>query len=207
MSAPRLAALAALLALLAGCAAPPPPLLDISKHVCTPAPELISATPVPLGDPRRPDVVKLQIDDTAHCLETPEGKSLYGAFRLPDSPTPYMIAVRSTPVGQGLFVPRLLLLDGTGAVRREIGRDSLEFRGPTLTALIRSHPDERYLVVASTPKAVGETESRIVERTQAATAAANGAYFTIYGGTDTAQTFVYDHGGLITVYAATIPGN
>jgi hypothetical protein len=81
---------------LVGCA-PPPPLLDISGHACTPAPELVGAASLALGDPLRPDVVKLTIDENSRCLQTADGKSLYGAFQLPDRPQPFMIAVRSAP--------------------------------------------------------------------------------------------------------------
>ncbi len=199
--------LLATLALAAGCAAAPPPLLDISNHACATSPDLISAAPLTLSDPRSPDTVKTRIDDTAPCLQTAQGKSLYAAFRLPDSASPFMIGVRSAPIGQGLLVPRLLLLDGTGAVKRAIGQDSLEFRADTLTALIRSHPDERYLVVASTPQAVGRSEERIVESTTATTVVSGRYAATAYSGLDATHRYVYAHGGLITVFAATIPGN
>jgi hypothetical protein len=153
----------------------------------------------------RPDTVHLRIDDTAPCLATQQGKSLYGAFRLPDSTASFMIAVRSLPVGQGLFVPRLLLYDGTGALTREIGRDELEFRGETLTVLIRSHPGERYLVVASTPQSIGQAETRISESTRTSTSSGGGVSFAVHTGVDAAHTYVYAHDGLIWVYAATIP--
>lgn len=191
---------------LAGCAAPPP-LLDLSGRACAASPDLISAAPVALSDPRHPDTVKLRIDATAPCLETPQGKSLYGAFRLPDSTVPFMIAVRSVPLGEGLFVPRLLLLDGTGAVAREIGRDELEFRGDTLTALIRSHPGERYLVVASTPQSIGQSETRISERTVTTQSSGGGITFAVHTGVDAAHTYVDAHDGVIIVFAATIPSH
>jgi hypothetical protein len=195
----------AALALLGGCAAPPPPLLDISGYACTPTPDLVSAMPLPLGDPRDPKVVVLKIDEHARCLEAGDGRSLYGAFQLPDSPQPYMVSVRSVPIGDGIFVPRLLLLDGLGALKREVPRDAFVFRADTLTALIRNHPDERYLVVASVPRAVGETTSRITERTRTSTACSSGGCFIIATGGDTARTMVYAHGGTIGVYAAVIP--
>jgi hypothetical protein len=199
--------LLATLALAAGCAAAPPPLLDISNHACATSPDLISAAPLTLSNPRSPDTVKRRIDDTAPCLQTAQGKSLYAAFRLPDSASPFMIAVRSIPIGEGLLVPRLLLLDGTGAVKREIGQDSLEFRADTLTALIRSHPDERYLVVASTPQAVGQSDERIVESTTATTVVSGGYAATVHSGLDTTHRYVFAHDGLVVVFAATIPGN
>lgn len=169
-------ALAAALALLAACAAAPPPILDLSGHVCTPSPELITAPPVPLSNPGHPSPVELRIDETAHCLDTAQGKSLYAAFTL------------------------------TGALAREVDSGVLQFRGDSLTALIRAHPGERYLVVASTPQTVGQTNSRIVERTSETTSSSNGVSVTIHTGTDEARTFVYAHGGKITVYAAAIPG-
>jgi hypothetical protein len=189
-----------------GCAAPPPPpLVDIASHACADKPDLISAKPVPLGDPLRPSVVKVRVDNTAPCLKTAQGDSLYAAFRLPDSLTPYMIVVRSTPLGEGLLVPRLMLLDGTGTVTRELGQDSLQFRADTLTALTRSHPGELYLVVAATPRTVGETKSRITETTLATTYSSGGGFFTIHSGSDATRTYVFAQDGLISVYAAHLP--
>src|SRR6185437_15724309 len=180
---PGLAVIA--LALLSGCASAPPPLLDISAHACSSSPDLIAAKSLPLGESGHPSPVKVDIDDSAPCLQTPQGKSLYAAFRLPDSLSPYLIAVRSLPLGKGIFVPHLLLLGGTGAVRRQIGQDELEFRGTTLSAIIRSHPGELYLLVAATPQSVGKTDSRIIETTRATGGATgNGGYFYINTGQD-----------------------
>jgi len=202
----RLTLLAALAAL-SGCAVPPPPpLLDISSHACAPQPDLISALPVKLSDAIRPDMVDLRIDDTAPCLQTTQGPSLYGAFALPADAVPMMLGVRSVAVGEGLFVPHLLLLDGTGAVQREVDQSSLHYRGDVLTAFVRLHPGERYLVVGSTPQAVGLMESHIVERTFASsTVTSTGAMVTYHSGTDQVRNYVYAHGGRIFVWASPVP--
>jgi hypothetical protein len=175
---------------LVGCA-PPPPLLDISGHACTPAPELVGAASLALGDPLRPDVVKLTIDENSRCLQTADGKSLYGAFQLPDRPQPFMIAVRSAPAGDSLFVPRLLLSDGLGNRQREVPSDGFVFRGDVVKVLIRSHPNERFLVVASAPQAVGQTTSRITERTNTSVGCSGGGCFVIATGGDTQRTMIY----------------
>lgn len=193
--------------LLSACAAPPPPLLDISTHACAPQPDLVSALPVKLSDPIRPDMVNLRIDDTARCLQTTQGPSLYGAFALPADAMPMMLAVRSVPVGEGLFVPHLLLLDGTGAVQREVEQSALQFRGETLTAFIRLHPGERYLVVGSTPQTVGQTDSRVVERTVATSSSGGGVHFTYHSGYDETRDYVYAHGGKIFVWVSPVPTN
>jgi len=202
----RLALLAAL-GLVSACAAPPPPLLDISSHVCAPQPDLISALPVKVSDPLRPDMVDLRIDDTARCLQTTQGPSLYGAFALPGDAVPMMLAVRSIPVGEGLFVPHLLLLDGTGAVQREVEQSALQFRGETLTAFIRLHPGERYLVVASTPQSVGQANSHIIETTSQVQSTSQLGTFTVHTGTDVLRNYVYAHGGKIYVWVSPVPTN
>jgi hypothetical protein len=61
---------------LVGCAPAPPPLLEISWHACTAAPELVGAAPLALGDPLHPDVLKLTVDDNSRYLQTAEEKSL-----------------------------------------------------------------------------------------------------------------------------------
>jgi hypothetical protein len=66
-----------------------------------------------------------------------------------------MISVRCAPVGNGLFVSRLLLFDGLGDRLREVPSDGFVFRGDVLSVLIRSYRNERFLVVASAPQAVG----------------------------------------------------
>lgn len=197
------APLLAALALLGACAAPPPPLLDISTRVCPAAPDLIGARAVALDDPLHPHPLVVRVDEHAACVDTTVGKSAYVSFQLPDSAQPYMIAVRSAPLGAGLFVPRLMLFDGAGQLKREVPRDSFVFRGDTLTLLMRSRGDERYLVVASTPQAVGQTTTRISEyawqncnNTSCAAA-----------GRDVERTIVYAHGGVIGVYAAAIPAD
>jgi hypothetical protein len=164
-------------------------------------PDFIGARPVVLDDPLHPHPLVVTIDEHAPCVDTSVGKSAYVSFQLPDSAEPYMIAVRSAPLGAGLFVPRLLLFDGAGQLKREVPRDSFVFRGDTLTLLMRSRPDERYLVVASMPQAVGQTTTRISEYVEQH--CNNGCFV----GKDVERTIVYAHGGIIGLYAAAIPAD
>ena len=124
------------LAMLGGCAAAAPPLLDISAHSCASAPDLVAARPVALGDPLHPGEVVLTIDQHAPCVDGAAGKSLYASFQWPESPQPYVLSVRSTPLGAGSFAPRLMLCDGQGAETRGAAR---RFRLPRRHAF-RAHP-------------------------------------------------------------------
>ncbi len=193
------------LAMPGGCAAAAPPLLDISAHSCASAPDLVAARPVALGDPQHPGEVVPTIDEHAPCVDGAAGKSLYASFQLPESSQPYIISVRSTPLGAGIFAPRLMLFDGQGSLKREVPRDAFVYRGDALSVLIRSRPDERFLVVASTPQTVGQSTACISEHAQTSTNCSTFASITVASGSDTERKLAYAHGGIIRVHAAVIP--
>ena len=192
------------LTLLAGCThdAGPPPTVSLEGHACVTSPDLGTARPLVL-DPDKP--VTVTLDEHATCLE-PQGepKSVYAAFQLASSATPYVVGVTSAPLGEGLFSPRLKILDAQGQLLREVPRSSFTFHGSSLYAGIRVHPEERYLIVASDPSTLGQTVSQISEHTQA-------NYYggpvgvEIHSGAETTSQFTYAHNGTVTVSAQPLP--
>jgi hypothetical protein len=198
--------LAALLpALLAACASPaPPPILSLDGRPCVGSPDVAGAQAVPLdaGNP-----VKLDLDGGAACLEAKGGaRSAYAAFRLPASQKPYLLTVTSTPLGDTLFAPRLLLLDGQGRVLREVPRDGFLFHGTALYAGLRAAPAERYLIVASDAPSVGQQVSHILGESRAIPVPVGiGAVALVRSGSEKQQVITYAHNGRVTVTAQPMP--
>jgi len=194
---------APLVALLAGaCLSPPPdlpPLLDISAAQCTPRPDLASAVGTVAtiqGDSEKPSTASLNL--RSGCIAGVDGKSLYAVFAMPDG-GPFTISVSSLPQGRSLFAPRATMLDAQGVELRQLPASSFLFRGPNLTALYRSHPGERYLLVSSDPPSVGKPLRRLQENVQATTAGSAGIYVTVYTGTETASEATWSHNGVVSV--------
>lgn len=190
---------------LSGCAkdkVSQPPILSLpTASVCTAAPDLTRALPLPF-DPNKDQTVTVAIDAGSACIEKKPGeRSLYGVVALPASGQQLIISVASQPMGQSIFAPQLMLLDQKGAVVREIPRDDFMFRSGALTALVRAHEAERYLVIASDPKMVGQNLSQVAGAT-AGTPMSNGVItFMVYTGSESATNLTYSYGGSVEVMA------
>ena len=208
----KLAGLIATASLLGCTTAPaPPPILTLDARICAARPDLAAARKLPLegsseNGSRSPEGVTVNLDASTACLKPAGGdKRVYVLFQLPDSTVPYIITVTSTPVGTGLLSPYVEMLDAQGTVVREAPRDSFMFHGMALRVGLRSHPGERYLLVASDPKSVGQTVSQIIEGTQTTMASTGTVVFTIHTGSDTTTTLTYAHSGSVTVMAEPVP--
>ena len=192
-------------ALLAGCAGAPavPPVLSLDAQRCGARPDLAAAQIVPL-DAGQP--VKLDLDGHAACLESRGGKSSYVALRLPESAQPYLLTVTSAPMGETLFSPRLMLLDGEGRTLREVPRDDFMFRGQTLSARLRAAPAERYLIIASDPPSIGQQVAQITgDSGMIPVPVGIGAVAMIHTGSEKQQRFTYAHNGSVTISAQPMP--
>jgi hypothetical protein len=185
--------------LLAACAPKPPPTVTLEGRVCGPEPDLSAARPVALGG----DAVKITLDDSAACWRPAAGPgSAYAVFQLPSAPESYVVTIRSTPVGEGLFSPRVLLLNDGGKVQREISRDTFQFHGAALQVGLRSRTEERFLIVASDSDSVGQQISQVNAGVQRASSGNGGSFVWGY---DRTRTMTYAHSGTIIVSAEPIP--
>jgi hypothetical protein len=179
-----------------------PPITAVpAASSCTPTPQLSRAVPLSLsGEKELP--LTLTIDQGSACAELkPGAKSLYAIVSLPTMGADSVISVASEPMGVSIFAPQVELLDEKGKVVREIPRDDFMFRGGALTALIRAHAAERYLVVASDPQEVGHNETTVVGATQQQMMSSGTAMFMIYTGSETKSDLTYSHGGTVKVVA------
>ncbi len=200
-----LALLAAMpIAALAACMPkpPPPPILSLEGRQCTPLPDLTTAKPLLVDD----KAVSVTLDDKTGCLDVHAAKKLvYVAFDLPAAPAPYLLSVTSTPIGEGLFSPRLTLLDAAGKPVREIPADAFLPHGSALHAGLRPHDGERYLIVSSDPETIGQSKSQIAEFIQVTGAYGGGVYMQVHTGTEATATFTHAYNGTVTVAATSMP--
>ena len=150
--------------------------------------------------------ITVDLDQNTPCWQSEDGaKSAYVLFALPDNLEPYLVRVSSPAIGNTLFAPRLLMLDGLGSKLREMPRGSFTFHGSSLYLGIRVYPGERYLMVASDPAVVGQQVSQLQAGTQVTTAASGGVYFTVHTGFENNLNFTYAVNGKVIVSAEPIP--
>lgn len=192
------------LVVLGGCATSKsqPAILSLPSVVsCQAAPDLTAA--VPLGfNPEKEEAVTVTIDAGSHCLEpSPGARSLYSILALPQAGQPFVVLVASAPQGESIFAPRLILLDAKGAISRQVPAEDFMFRGSALSALIRVHENERYLVVASDPQTVGQRTESVQGSTSTQMMPMAGGYFWASSGRETKSDLTYSHGGTVKVAA------
>jgi hypothetical protein len=184
---------------------PPPPNVDVSARQCSQTPDLARADSLAF-DPAKDKDTTATIDEAAPCLEdSPGAKSVYRVFALPKEDQPYLITVAANPWLGTIFAPRALLLGSDGTLKRAATKADFTFRSDVLSTILRSHPDESYLVVASDPTVVGQSFSRMVSNTQANVVSAGVATILVYTGSDTSTARTYTLGGRITVTLAPVP--
>ncbi len=197
--------LAAATAALAGCAGkpPPPPIVSLDGRNCAAVPDLTVAKSVPIASD---SPVKVTLDGDSPCVVAASGvKDVYAAFLVPQSPQPYFLSIDSAPIGQGLFAPRIQLLDDSGKTLRELSPDMFTFHGVALHAGLRPHPGEKYLLVMSDKASIGQSTSRIIEATQVYTAAAGGVFLQVHTGSEETPTLVNSYNGAVSVAATPMP--
>jgi len=183
----------------------PVPTFDLSTMACSPAPVVTSATELS-WDGKNETPAAATIDGKAPCLEDGASqRSLYRVFKLPVAAAPYIISVAATPWSGTILAPRLLLLDADGVIRRSTSREDFTFRGTVLSALLRSHADETYLVVASDPAVTGQLISRISESVRANMIMAYPVVANFYTGSDSTTKLLFLPVGSLTVTFSAIP--
>ena len=209
MSAPKRSFVALTLAvLLTGCGSPgPAPIVSLADRACTPQPSLLGTPTLLLGNSNKMDVA---VDAGAPCVQAPDGsRSAYVAVALPATSVPYVLSVRSVILGQTVFAPRMELLDGEGHVLRDIPRSAFMFHGASLYAAVRSHADDRYLVVISDARTVGETRTQVHEavvHSEAETVTPSAVVaFQVNTGNDHTEAFTYADNGKLTIAATPLP--
>jgi hypothetical protein len=170
-------------------------MLDLGSRSCTAAPNLQGAAELAyVPDKARPQTVKL--DETSPCYTGEDGKPhVYAIFALPAAEQPFIISVASTPQGEALFPPHIQLLNEAGALARDIPDSLFLFRGFDMSAELRSHPAEHFLLVRSNSDLVGKKLSRI----SANVTMTSTGYANIYSGADVTTNLTFSYSGQLTV--------
>lgn len=193
---------------LAGCKTTDPgpaPIVEMPQIKCSSTPDLARAREVAFDAKRDADPVRVTIDQSSGCLGDATGKSLYDVFGLPQPGQPVILTVKAVPSSTGIFSPRLILLDESGNLLREVDKNKFLFRAGALTALLRVRDDERYLVVASDDKAVGDGVSRVSGQ-QNANVMSNGFMtWAVYSTSEETANLTYSYGGVVEVSAEPVP--
>ena len=178
----------------------PPPITDLGGRVCAAAPNLQGATSLAF-EPGKAQPQKVTFDEASPCYNGEDGKPhVYAVFTLTAAEQPFMISVASTPQGAALFPPHIQLLSEAGAIERDIPDTLLQFRGADLSAQLRSHPGERYLLVRSA-QFVGQKLSRL----NAQVSVTSTGYANFYSGGDVRTDLALSYNGLVTVVLLPIP--
>jgi hypothetical protein len=142
---------------------------------------------------------------TAPCVTLSGQPALYAVFRLPTLNRPDIIAVDSEALASIMFAPHLLLLDAQGAIKRDVSRDMVMFHGRDLRVLVRSHPDETYLVIASDSGLVGKSVSRIDDSISMFAAGGPGLMAMIHTGSESTDTLSFSHTGKVEITLSPLP--
>jgi len=218
----KLAAVAAVSTLLAGCAHDPPrsflPLIAFNPNYCLPSVSLQEATPITLGEPEMGTKNETVFDESSPCVRQGDGTpAIYHVFSLPPADQSYLITVRTTPVGPAYLVVTADVLAADGTVTRQVDAKAFSFHGTSLSALLRSRQGEQYLVVKSDPSRVGFAFDQISEAsllyatTTTTISTGKNGKTTAYSSTGYTQAggsfdhnFVFSHNGSLHVTATPI---
>ncbi len=164
----------------------PPPVVDMASLPCASRIALGGAVPL-LFDPRMKEekTTTAILDGRSNCIKDANGRRLYQVFALPDAAIPYIISVRSSPWADTILAPSVLFLDGDGKSLRSTNHADFVFRGEQLSALVRSHQGEAYLVVTSDSEVLGREITRVVDAVHSAgTVLPGGGFLIWYSGSD-----------------------
>jgi hypothetical protein len=151
-------------AILSACAkAPPPPLLSFTQKTCVNTLDLAKATLLPLASADKPLV--LNFDGDSQCLKVVGDESRsFSLLKLPEEASPYILAINSSPLGQGVFAPLVETLDENGRKLRVLAADDFIFRGANLSVSVRRRANEHFLLIKSDNGNIGKKSSRLTSQ-------------------------------------------
>lgn len=178
---------------------PPPMTIMPASILCAPSAQLSGAVAIAADDD-----AKATLDTTAaRCVKDASGAGLYQVFALPAVAKPSILTVASVPVGTAIVFPRIMIMDASGNITRQVAADALQFRAGELTAVLRLHPGDAYLVVESDPAHVGQSFSRVQESVHVFAASVVARAFiataAIHTGSDDTNTLIFSLNGKVEV--------
>jgi hypothetical protein len=153
-----------------------------------------------------PVTATVTLDTAAPCWQPGGGeKTPYAVFRLPEAKEPYLLGVTSVPIGQGLFPPRVFVLDTDGKTLRERPRSTFMFQGASLYSGLRVQPGERYALIVAETTSVGQNIAQTVGSVSAQVFSTGLVTFMTYTGNETVRGLTYAYNGTLNVRAEPLP--
>lgn len=199
----RLLSLVLCLAALAACThkaeAPPVLSLQVTRADCVAKPTLAHPVSIAFEAGKTQKKIQLRLDEQSDCWQRETGNALYAVVEFPKVTTPSIVEVMSLSSKDGIFAPYLMMLDEKGNTLRTITKDQMLFRGSALSASFRLHEGEKYLVAASDPQLVGQTDTKIEDGTTSNMISTGTAAVMVYSGYAGEATRTYSHTGLVEV--------
>ena len=185
-----------------------PPVTSLPSAVfCAPAPDLSGAIAMRVGHDAKADISIA----AARCMKDDSGAGLYQVFALPALEKPSVMTVASAPVGTGILFPRITVLDAAGKTTRQVAPDAVMFRDGNLAAVLRLHAGDAFLVVESDPAHIGQSLSRVEERTHVTpigiVTATGFGYTAIHTGSDETNTLTFSLNGTVSVSVEPVESN
>ncbi len=204
----RVAAWAAVVVFLAGCAATResiPSRLDLSAAACGSDIPVANAVALTREKADQPFKATVRIGDGAPCVTDASGaRSTFQAFAIPPGEA-LMITVVSRPLGETIFSPRLQMRDANGGVLRDVARDMFLFNGNALQIQLRLRDGERFVVVLSDPATVGKSVTNIASSTSTTVVPAGPVFIPVTTGGESSSKLTFAHNGEVTVIVGPIP--
>jgi len=182
-------------------ALPGPPALQVSGANCGDTASL--ATPISLTPekPAKSHIVSAKADSVTPCLRedgVPARK--YVVFALPDSYETKLITAGARPEIGRIFAPDVSILDADGKVTRTFAWQDFLLRGDIFSVQFKPRKEERYLLVRSEPKMVGQSFDRIEIGVTTTSTYAAGTSITWNTGHDAAVKRTFSHEGEVVVW-------
>ena len=143
---------------------------------------------------------------------TLNGKSSnYVVYELPASPENHTLTVGGLKEGLRSFAPKVVILDGAGAIMRSFDKDRLTNFGNTFSVQFRPPIQSRFVLVQSDPDLVGTVmssfETNVISSTNYTfNPSGYGGAYTSQSGQEGARTRSFSHEGDVVVYIQAVTG-
>ena len=127
-------------------------------------------------------------------------KSFFSGFQLPKYEEPYEFQIQSNPIYQQLFLPNILILDGSYNVIKEIISSDFDVNNGIGTYKFFVNQDEGYsYLLFYTTNISKESEMRTAERNTTMISFPNSFYATYTSGIDAKSKVKTSEGGELTI--------
>lgn len=138
-------------------------------------------------------------DDKARLFKA--GKSFYFPVELPSYEGAFEIQIKSTPVSNKIFIPRIILLNEKHEIVKHISSSRFIFMNGTASHKFFVNKDlhYRYMILYTSPKDLGKTGKKIQDTSYATPIHTGGFVFYYTHGSEKTSTITSAEGGKLAV--------